>query len=554
MKKYAYLAFAAALALSACGKENVNIDESATIRAESEAVETTTAVEPTTEVGNTESESQSQECDELPDKGVVYRAPLDVGLTAEYEGEWDDKGPIMTADCAKILILDDGYEALKETIEEYNEHNWQEVYTVYKEHLEYAKEDLYPEGTEISISREIELTRADSKVLSFINAETAFLGGAHGSFYQNAEVFDAETGKSLELTDVVVDIDAVFQYVKTSLKENYEKEMFFEGYEEWLEEMFYEPGGAMASPLEWALTMEGVDFLFSPYVLGPWASGTFEVSLPYNGNESLFVEEYLCTVEHPIRKIAPEETMAADLNGDGIEDCASFSVEWSEETYCTTLTIDRVCEREDGSKQEAKLTIDDIYGTFAEAYLMHAENDALYLYVEFLMDNDWRKLEIVRLTNTEDVNGPEFVDGIGIAVYNHFVSDPNQFALYDRKDILGTYMVYKDYAVGADGMPVTDDELYRIVSYYFDWEHALTAKREIPVLMHVEGSDEKVETKLPKGTKFRPRKTDGETVVEMELEDGRRCDILVERNPDEYVLYINGVSEYEYFGDVPYAG
>jgi hypothetical protein len=40
----------------------------------------------------------------------------------------------------------------------------------------------------------------------------------------------------------------------------------------------------------------------------------------------------------------------------------------------------------------------------------------------------------------------------------------------------------------------------------------------------------------------------------MELEDGSRCDILVERKPDEYVYYINGISEYEYFGDVPYAG
>jgi hypothetical protein len=43
-------------------------------------------------------------------------------------------------------------------------------------------------------------------------------------------------------------------------------------------------------------------------------------------------------------------------------------------------------------------------------------------------------------------------------------------------------------------------------------------------------------------------------VVEMELEDGRRCGILVERKSDEYVYYIGGISEYEYFGDVPYAG
>ena len=115
-------------------------------------------------------------------------------------------------------------------------------------------------------------------------------------------------------------------------------------------------------------------------------------------------------------------------------------------------------------------------------------------------------------------------------------------------------MAYKNYAVGEDGMPVSDDEMYEIVNLYFDWEYALTSKREITVMMHVDGSEEKVEEKLPKGTKFRPRRTDGETVVEMELEDGRRCDIHVERGEDEYIFYINGVSEYDCFGDVPYAG
>ena len=170
------------------------------------------------------------------------------------------------------------------------------------------------------------------------------------------------------------------------------------------------------------------------------------------------------------------------------------------------------------------------------------------------MDNDWRKLEIVRLADIEENKGPTFAEGTGIAVYGHFISDPKHFALYDRLDILGTYMAYRYYSVGKDGTPVAEEELYTFANLYFEWDYALTAKREIPVLMHEEGTSEKVETTLPKGTKFRPRKTDGASVVEMELEDGRRCDILVKRNPDEFIYYIDGVSEYDYFGDVPYAG
>lgn len=561
MRKITGLILVSALVLSAC--RNGNTSEN-TVGATVSGVESTETVDAHSANGNTgmiegssadpETNADAQTGEEFPEEMLIYYTPLDIGLTAEYAGEWDDKGPIITADCAKILVLEDGFKELKDTIDAYNALNWKEVHAVYTEHLEYAKEDVFPEGTELSISREVELTRADSKVLSFINAETAYLGGAHGSYYEDAVVFDSETGKELKLTDVITDLDAVYQRVKNSLKENYEKETFFEGYEEWLEEMFYEPEGAMSSPLEWVLTMEGLEFRFSPYVLGPWVAGTFEVKLPYAGNEELFVTEYLCTVKHPIRKIAPDEVFYVDTDWDGIEDKVWFTEAWNEETYSSTLKVERECEHEDSSGTSSTLTVDDIHGKFGEAYLMYSKEEIPYLYVEFMMENDWRKLEIVRLAESETFHSFQQVGGVGTAVYGHFISDPNQFALYDRLDILGTYSAYKNYEVGVDGIPVSDDELYNIVIPHFSWNHALTAKREIPVLMHVEGSDEKVEEKLPKGTKFKPRKTDGETMVEMELEDGRRCDILVERPEGEYACYINGISEYDCFEDVPYAG
>ena len=372
----------------------------------------------------------------------------------------------------------------------------------------------------------------------------------HGSYYENGEAFDTETGEMLELTEVVTDLDSVYKYVKDSLKKNYEEELFFDGYEEWLEEMFYDPEGEMSSPLEWILTTEGLEFRFSPYVLGPWASGKFEVTLPYADNEDLFTEVYWYDVENPICKVEQGEVILADMDGNGTKDKTSYFVEYDEDTYCSTVTV----RREDGTDAVIEIKHDEIYGMFSDAYLMHAEDGTPYLYLEFMMDNDWRKMEIIRLADTEEMQGPSFIEGTGIAVYGHFISDPKQFTLYDRLDILGTYMVYKNYSVGKDGIPVATEELYTIANLYFEWDYALTAKRDIPVLMHIEDSDEKEEVTLPKGTKFRPRITDGTSMVEMELEDGRRCDILVERNQEEFAYYINGVSEYDYFGDVPYAG
>ena len=545
MRRFTVLMLAATLALTACS--NGAIEKESIEAKETEYIETESA-----EVA--ESETSAEETESEESEEVNHTNPLTIGFSAEYEGEWNDKGPIITADSANLLILDDGYEALKETIEQYNEATWKDVYRVYSEHLEYAKEGIFPEGTKISISREIEVKRADNKVLSFINAETAFLGGAHGSYYENTEVFDAATGEKLELTDVVTDLDAVYKLVTESLKENYEKERFFDDYESWLYEMFYEPDSAMSSPLEWVLTMDGLEFRFSPYVLGPWVAGTFEAKIPYNGNEDLFYEEYLSTVKNPIRVIEPDTEILIDTNGDGQDEYVWFTVEWDENTYETALEVNRSEKTKEESEVEPSVVKDDIYGWYKNAYLMYTEEEVPYLYVEFGMENDWQKLEIVRLAETEENDDLEYIGGTREAVYGHFVSDPKKFALYDRVDVLGTYMSYKTYSIGEDGMPVTEDEMYRIVHAYFKWENALTSKKDLNVLVHMDGSGEKVEEKLPKGTKFRPYMTDRNSVIVMELEDGRRCDIPIEKRKDDYLFYINGVSEYDLFENLPYAG
>ncbi len=546
MRRYAIIMLAATLALSACSSVvTTNEIESTSVVLETEAVETTESVDLTEPL-------ETEVSKEIED--VIYNTPLNISFSAKYEGEWDEKGPIITADSAELLILDDGYDALKKTIERYNEKTWEDVYRIYTEYLEYTKEDVFSEGTKISISREIDVKRADSKVLSFINAETAFLGGSHGSYYENAEVFDAVTGKALELEDVVTDLDAVYKLVAEDLAENYEKESFFEDYESWLYEMFFEPDSAMTSQVEWVLTMEGIEFRFSPYVLGPWVSGTFEAKIPYSGNESLFYEEYCSSVKNPVQVIEPETEILIDTNGDGQNEQVWFTVEWDEKTYNTTLTVNRSGKTEEGSDMNSSVVKDDIFGWFKKAYLMYSEEEVPYLYVEIGMDNDWEKLEIVRLAETETESDMKYIGGTRNAIYGHFVSDPKQFALYDRVDVLGTYMGFKHYSVGEDGMPVTEDEMYRIANTYFKWEYALISKKDLNVTIHVEGSEEKVEEKLPKGTKFRPYMTDGTSVIVMELEDGRYCDIPVEKKPDEYFFYINDISEYDLFENLPYAG
>ena len=59
---------------------------------------------------------------------------------------------------------------------------------------------------------------------------------------------------------------------------------------------------------------------------------------------------------------------------------------------------------------------------------------------------------------------------------------------------------------------------------------------------------------LPAGTMLRMLRTDGETYMDLELEDGRECRLVLERNPDTWEWLINGISEWDCFEDLLYAG
>ena len=115
--KYRLLAMtmAAALALSACGGGQVGINGKESVNS-TKATEQTATKESTSMADNENLPGTENQDDET----TVSLIPLNVELSAKYEGEWDDKGPIITADSATIHVLDDGYEALKATLDEYN--------------------------------------------------------------------------------------------------------------------------------------------------------------------------------------------------------------------------------------------------------------------------------------------------------------------------------------------------------------------------------------------------------------------------------------------------
>ncbi len=478
---------------------------------------------------------------------------LNVKTSYEYDHFWKENCPSVRLQCEQVTVSDEGYEELKKALEVYNTETWFNIQPMYQELVQFAQEGLQSAATELFIEREIEVTRADSRIFSFIDDESSYTGGAHGSYYKSTRTFDAQTGKALQLSDVVTDYDRVYQMVLEDLNRHYIKDAFFPDYEETLHDMFYRKEGVAASPVEWSMGTDGITFWFSQYVIGSWASGPFRAEIPYTGNEELFADAYVPPVyaAGTIRKIGEGERFTVKSGPEGKPMDLCYYLQYMNSNEEMNLSI-RTYEKEYGNQIEQYTQ--DFYGTCEAVYFTELANGAAYLYAEYGTDNDHRETHVINL-NGRSGNQPAFSD-VGIApgdIYGYFVADAGTLRLYGHTYTLGTYRVYQDCHVGEDGIPVPDEAMMTITPYDGSEPVTITSARELKVWVH--GANEtKTETVLPAGTVFQPYRTDGETMMEMKLKDGRICDLPLERIEDEYGFLINGVSEYECFEMLPYAG
>ena len=85
-----------------------------------------------------------------------------------------------------------------------------------------------------------------------------------------------------------------------------------------------------------------------------------------------------------------------------------------------------------------------------------------------------------------------------------------------------------------------------------DARQMLVSVRDLKVTVLKAGSQE--QEIIPSGTSFQITATDGKSFVEAKMDDGRSCRIPVVKDADAWDWKINGVSEYECFEMLPYAG
>jgi hypothetical protein len=375
------------------------------------------------------------------------------------------------------------------------------------------------------------ICRADEEIFSFTRGVSSYLGGAHGSYYISGYTYDSRTGEALTLKDITTDYDGLYAETVKQL-ETYEDGALYDDYEETVHSLFYDQEGP-----QWYLTVDGLEIVFNPYEIAPYAAGLITVKFDFEDYPALLESSYSYNWTARIRTLSEYETKVGDLNGDGAEESILVQNNYDYDAYTSTLTI----------AWNGEETTWDEYGEYDVSYLVTTEDGRMYLYAIYRGDNDYQILDVYDLNE----DAPFLVDSIGnLSVYGGNLTNPAQMYLRTRVNLLGTYETYRAYEVGENGLPVSMDATYQIVTQEEAWNKSLTSSLDLQVWLETEDGLE--EAYYPAGTVFYPRSTDGETYLEAALEDGTLCQIQVEEK--DGINYINGVSEYDCFELLPYAG
>ncbi len=116
-----------------------------------------------------------------------------------------------------------------------------------------------------------------------------FTGGAHGNYGTGYYNFDATTGETIELKDIL--IEAYEIPLKTLAEPIFKKAYLEEGMTNYSEAGFYFENDVFVMTDNFAITKEGLKFLYNPYEVAPYALGQQEILIPYDNLKNLIRKE-----------------------------------------------------------------------------------------------------------------------------------------------------------------------------------------------------------------------------------------------------------------------
>lgn len=372
------------------------------------------------------------------------------------------------------------------------------------------------------------LPRADSRAVSILYSMTSFSGGVHGNYYYYSTNLDTVTGRSLVLSDVVLDMARLRTLLEEELRRSY-PEADFSGAEEALNGYFSDPAS-----ITWTLEYQGISFYFSPGELTAYEEGTLVCSIRFDDAPGLFSEYYTAVPASYVLPFFGDRCMNYDMNADGAADEVSvkrmYSADGSE--------IEQLEITVNGKAYHANTPMLD-----CTLYLVNIASARHYLFVSAQNLTGYGYISVYKLDRSgAALVGMLYDSSLYAASYAEvcpgvpLLTNPDSFAVGTRIRYLGTLTGLKTYCVGADGMPSTQETYYALYG-----AAPLTLKSQlITATIDEAGSGTFAAVTLAPGTRMSFLRSDGEGAVDMVTDEGVYCRLYVSGNLG--AQYVNGMA------------
>ena len=419
------------------------------------------------------------------------------------------------------------------------------------EYVKGKEEDFWPvfsRGTDFS------LCRADDQILSFA-AYNNFSGinDDPTSSVQGINI-DVQTGKDVDLYDVITTKEAFMKAFDQSLSENTLYVKKWKDTVRRLTETAFSDDKIISSAesgLSFTVDYQGLMLYYNEEDTG-FEGGPSTVFIGFEEHPEVFADTYTNVPVNYASEIAIgdyESVYWYDFNGDGIRE--SFSLILSKDIndqylYHLSLRWD-----------DTVVTLDET-GAFynVNAFLMH-DTDRDYLYVETTSENDYQTLYVFEIT-TEAIALVNSTEGcIKFMTYNEdgnggtggcLPTNPRKFSMEIIDYTLGTNWLIGDYCVDWVGMPDAN-------SYYLDYigdYWYIRAAEDIKAVYTDEEDFEEKSGTIKKGTEILLYQRGMDKELRIKTRDGKIWQLI----PDDKdgVLYYNGKELNDLFEGQIYAG
>lgn len=551
------LIMTATLLLGGCGQKNTETGEGLTDK------ETRTETEDGSQAGTLPGETLPEETGEdnsRTDEAVLPLHLIKGEQSDSYYKDDDYSNKLVEMKYGIIALTEEDekrYPELAQVLKKLSEENKNTILTDYEnlktqaeDDLKAAKEGGYEVYTPYSTECSFYVNRADNRVLSLGKSGYDYWGGAHGTGYSTGCNYNARTGEELRIQDVVTDVDTFAGLIEAKVYESgLTRDDLFLDEEETLKDYILK--AAADHTLNWEITNEGVTVWFNPYEISYYAAGMPSGSVSFAEHPEVFSDYYAETARTYVYAIEGLDVSDIDFDGDGKAD--ELSVWASADEYGTYEALKVSVNGVETSK--------DIWAYSYDPYILHTADGKNYLYVICGSDNDYRTLEVFDINGSSavyvgEVNNcglrAQLLDASSYLYGEEILTDPENFYLESRMEVLSTYSASRKYHVGADGMPVPDEDFYQIDASTYEWREPLTAKQDVPCMQVAEdGSVTTENAVIPAGTSLMLYRTDGSSIVDLKAGDTL---YRIEVDHSEWPYTINGVGEEEYFDGVMYAG